>query len=107
MVEALGYIGYFSEAKMLDYPGLVAPEVVASFDQGYDHFTKIALHLRPEWMVLRPWEKDMMMQLEPFRRDYTEVKVFDARPRLAEYPLLPGRPFVEFDAAFHVFKRTG
>jgi hypothetical protein len=104
-VEPLGYLGYFSEAKMLDYPGLVSPEVVQAIDAGCDDFSKIGLHLRPEWMVLRPWERKAMLEHEDFAQDYAEVKVFDATPRLDEYTAIPGSPDIKFDAVFYVYHR--
>ncbi len=53
-LEPLGYIGFFSGAKMLDYPGLGAPEVVQAQKEGVRGFIPVGLHLKPEWMVLRP-----------------------------------------------------
>jgi hypothetical protein len=104
-LEPLGYIGYFSGGKMLDCPGLVAPEAIAAIDAGARDQAELGLALKPEWMVLRPWEKDLLSKHEEFQRTYTEVNLFDVRDRVAEYGQ-PVRDNVKFDAAFHVFRRN-
>jgi hypothetical protein len=62
-LECLGYIGYFSNLKMYDYPGLCSPEVVAvrrrSTIRGdyIDYFPEIISALGPDWVVLRSSEE--------------------------------------------------
>jgi hypothetical protein len=105
-LEPLGYIGYFSEAKMLDYPGLVSPEVVEACRTKPSDPTSIGLRLAPEWMVLRPQEAVDMAKADPkFSRQYELMKVFDATERLELYPTVPGRGYALFDAVFEVYKR--
>jgi hypothetical protein len=105
-LEPLGYIGYFSEAKMLDYPGLVAPEVVQARRERPRDFVTVGMRLRPEWMVLRPEEAERMSsETETFDDAYELMKVFDARPRLQECHDMPGNEYVLGDAVFQVYKR--
>ena len=108
-LEPLGYVGYFSQLKMLDFPGLSAPEVVAA-ERKLRSFKAATLipELKPVWLVLRRAEADRISETAPdlLTQDYSEVKVFDATPRLASYRWLPGRGYLEFDAQFIVFKRN-
>jgi hypothetical protein len=104
-VEPLGYIGYFSAARMLDYPGLVSPEVVRAAAAGPPDFVSVGLRLRPEWMVLRPDEEAGLARRDAFRREYEPVKEFDVNGRLGRYGALPGRRFLRHDAAFKVYRR--
>jgi hypothetical protein len=104
-LEPAGYIGYFSGAHVLDWPGLVSPEVVRLRKQGYDRFD-LEGQLRPEWFVLRPFEAEAMEDKDYFR-DYEEAAVFDVTDRVGEqaYPALPGRSYLLFDAKFTVYRR--
>ena len=54
-LEPLGYIGYYSQLKMLDIPGLSAPEVMAA-ERKLKSVAPADLipELRPDWLVLRP-----------------------------------------------------
>ena len=105
-LEPLGYIGYFSGARMRDWPGLVSPEIVRLRREKQCNFLTIVPELRPEWMVLRPGEADKMAQIEDFVRNYSLEATFDARPRLAEYRYIPGRGYLLNDAVFRVYRRS-
>jgi hypothetical protein len=105
-LEPLGYIGFFSGAKMLDYPGLAAPEVVQAQKQGIRGFVPVGLHLKPEWMVLRPHEAQNMSQSEEFSTNYLPVQAFDVSAELDRYPDLPGIDYLRYDAIFVICKRT-
>ena len=108
-LEPLGYIGYFSQLKMLDFPGLCAPEVVAA-EQRLKTISRAKLipELRPDWLVLRPAEAGEIQGSTPLllTETYSAVKVFDASERVASYPWLPGRAYLRYDENFTVFKRN-
>jgi hypothetical protein len=107
-LEPFGYIGYFSGLRVLDASGLVSAEIVQlRREHRYDLATldSVVTDLHPKWMVLRPHEVPAGDKGMAFHRAYERVKVFDARPRLAEYAWIPGRAFLENDAVFHVFQR--
>jgi hypothetical protein len=104
-LEPLGYIGYFSEAKMLDFPGLVAPEVVQARRERPRDFVAVGLHLMPEWMVLRPNEAARMADHEAFRDHYALEKEFDVSGRLEEYPTIFGKEYLAVDSAFKVYRK--
>jgi hypothetical protein len=106
--EPIGYIGYFSQAHMLDYPGLVTPRVVQlRREQGLSYATLIDA-LQPDWAVLRHHEIAATLAVNKyFRNNYIPVKSFDVKPRLATYRWLPGKQYLLADAAFMVFKKVG
>ncbi len=109
-VEPLGYIGFFSQLKMLDYPGLCAPEVVA-VERRLRPTTWLPLirELRPDWLVLRPDEAGCLQRESPLllMEDYSSVRVFDASQRVSSYRWLPGRGYLAKDDNFIVFRRNG
>jgi hypothetical protein len=108
-LEPIGYIGYFSDARILDWLGLVSPEVVRLRNQGLNSATMIAA-LNPEWVVLRPLDVEWMGIVKAdtgydFYSHYEPADVFDCRKELAKVAFLPGRDWLNWDAAFFVFKR--
>ena len=106
-VECLGYIGYFCEMKMYDYPGLVSPEVVQARRQSGDTYADVIRTLKPVWLVLRPWEAAIVEHddAELLENDYQVAKVFDTRANLQQYPWLPWRDTMGDDNAFIVYRR--
>jgi hypothetical protein len=108
-LEPLGYIGYFSQLKMLDTPGLCAPEVVAAEKRFKStSLSKVIPEVHPDWLVLRPTEADRLQRAVPglLTEAYSAVKEFDASERIASYRWLPGRAYLRYDEKFIVFKRN-
>lgn len=106
-LEPLGYIGYFSGLKMLDFPGLCAPEVVAARRDGHRSFAQVIAALRPNWLVLRPVEGQSVFAESPeLRKTYDIARVFDTRAAIDEIPALPGRGYLKFDSVFLVYRRA-
>jgi hypothetical protein len=108
-LEPLGYIGFFSQLKMLDTPGLCAPEVVAAEKEFRStSLSKVIPELHPDWLVLRPAEADRLRTAVPglLTEAYSAVKEFDASKRIASYKWLPGRAYLRYDEKFIVFKRN-
>jgi hypothetical protein len=106
-LEPLGYIGYYSGLKMLDYPGLASPEVVASRRAGNRPHAQIIAALRPEWLVLRPDQVQGILAERPglLQQDYHLVRLFDVAAQVNAVACLPGRGYLQFDARFLVFRR--
>jgi len=105
-LEPLGYIGYYSNRLMLDWPGLVAPEVVRLHHQGATQYSVIGM-LKPAWLVLRGGELAEAIQLPEITNHYVVVRFFDARPALAKYGYIPGSSgYFEIDTTFFVLRRT-
>jgi hypothetical protein len=104
-MEPIGYIGYYSDRFILDWPGLVTPEIVKLHHAGLDQ-GQIVGALKPEWLVLRPSEIGPVQKLPGgVWDDYVEVKPFDANARLDQYGYIPGEGFLRGDAVFYVFCR--
>jgi hypothetical protein len=105
-LESLGYIGYFSQLKMLDVPGLSAPEVSRLIRSGRRDYASLIGALRPSWVVIRPREYfGQHLNENGGLRDYVLVKQWNVRPKLDAISFLPSRGSLEFDAEYLVFKR--
>ena len=112
-LEPLGYIGYFSQRKMLDWPGLVSPEVVRarrkigriSYPWGSYLWAKVAEELKPEWIVARPTEVEQMKASARLTRDYQLVKVFNAAEKIIAAGEFYGCSITYSDAVFLIYRR--
>jgi hypothetical protein len=105
-LEPLGYIGYFSQLKIYDFPGLASAEVVAAVKAGARTYPAIISKLKPRWVVLRPHELASPVFLhEVALRDYTLVKTWSALSELGATPILPGRKWSEFEAYYFLLRR--
>lgn len=105
-LEPLGYIGYYSQLKMYDAPGLSSLEVTALAHTGIHGMEGLIDRLRPTWLVLRPVE---LSRLRAGRhnvlRDYELVRVWSTLPALDAIRFLPGRDWLEVDSVFSVYRR--
>jgi hypothetical protein len=105
-LEPLGYIGYYSNLKMFDYPGLSSKEVVAAIATGHRRLTEVIAELHPTWLVLRPFEfADPNQPANAALRNYQLVRTWNVRPQLDAVTFLPGRGWLEHDAEFRVYHR--
>ncbi len=107
-LECLGYIGYYSQLKMLDFPGLSSQEVIKARKKlGSDETAGLIRALKPDWLVLRPGEVKTIEAADPdlFVRAYQKVKIFDVSDKVASYRWLPGRGYLTKDQIFIIFKR--
>ena len=104
--ESLGYIGYFSNAHMLDYPGLVSPSVVRCRREHGDGFEKTLRILKPDWVVARFHELAKFRQLDEFDKCYQPQRIFDVSRRLEAYGEVYGKQYLAYDASFGVFRRV-
>jgi len=100
-MEPLGYIGYFSQLRAYDYPGLSSPKMVATRKKVGNGWAILIKTLLPEWVVLRPHEVQQVSQDIPglLSDIYEQAEVFDVT-RSAPESLL-------FDAYFTVYRRKG
>lgn len=108
MLEPLGYIGYYSGLKMLDYPGLASKEMVETRKRlGPARQNQVYLELKPDWLVLRPAEAQngTYVDTDGLRKFYEQVQVFDASDKINAIRWLPGRPYVQFDQIFLIYHR--
>jgi hypothetical protein len=105
-LEPIGYIGYFSQAHLLDYPGLVSPEVVAARHRYNIGFYGLIDHFHPEWLVLRPHEYSHFGDQCASAADYHIAIMFDANDELKSIGTLPGLGYLYTDSVFFVLKRN-
>jgi hypothetical protein len=110
-LEPLGFIGFHSGLKMLDYPGLGSPEVVAARRRAPDHsypscLAELVLMLRPDWVVLRPFEIAELTRRDPVTLQtlYERVRVFDVTDRIRETRFVTIRSYLEFNGIFEVYR---
>ena len=109
MLEPLGYIGYYSGLKMLDFPGLASREMVETLKRlGPYQKNRIALELKPDWLVLRPMEiqAGKFIDMESLQKFYELAQVFDASDKIGATRWLLGRPYLQYDQTFLVFHRN-
>jgi hypothetical protein len=108
-LETLGYIGFFSQLKMYDWPGLSSPEVIAARKRmkSDKSFAELIGELQPDWVVLRPIETKRVEDEAPtlLTERYQAVKVFDVSKRIQSYPFIPGRGYLRGDQTFTVFRK--
>jgi len=105
MLEPLGYIGYYSNAHILDWPGLVAPAVVRLRREKNAVLDDIVLDLKPDWIVLRPDWTFNFLRFAYFRENYAVEHVFDVSKTLDHYSYIPGKGYLDSDSIFIVVHR--
>jgi hypothetical protein len=104
-LEPIGYIGYFSGAHVLDYPGLVSPAVVQARRAGARSYLQLIATLQPEWIVFRKAEWLVAVQSAAFAADYAPVARFEADHQLLSWRDRPGGGYVLADGSFVVLHR--
>ena len=105
-LESLGYIGYFSQLKTLDVPGLSAPEVSRLMHDGHRDYATLIKTLHPSWVVIRPLEFiHNHLDENDGLRDYVLVGHSNVRPLLDRISFLPSRGELEYDAEYLIFRR--
>ncbi|MDB6126571.1 MAG: hypothetical protein JWM35_467 [Verrucomicrobia bacterium] len=112
-LECLGYIGFYSNLKMYDFPGMSSPEMVAARKKigvaSYpESWPALIQELSPDWLVLRSNEAETIRQLNPgmLKRDYSLAKTFDVRAQVDAIPFIMGRNYLANDAYFEVYHRS-
>jgi hypothetical protein len=106
-LEPLGYIGFFSGLKMLDFPGLASPEVSSAIRETKStDWGILVARLDPDWLVLRPNETQLVFGKEPrLVEKYEVAQVFDATARLKAHGWLPAPRCLDYDRTYYVFHR--
>jgi len=104
-LEPIGYIGYYSQAHILDYPGLVAPSVVKARHDLHLGYYACINYLKPDWVVARPENLPAFWQFKELRDHYKYAWSFDAGVRTDYYLSMPGSGFLEADSHLIVLRR--
>ena len=108
-MECLGYIGFYSELKTFDYPGMSSPEMVnARKTIKSENYADLINYLRPNWLILRAGESSEVAERIPelMEKHYKLVKLFDQRDAVNRAYIPYGRNYLYVDAHFLVFHRT-
>lgn len=107
--EPLGYIGYYSEAKMINFPGLCSPELVEfrkdnSLNMRNGSYAKCVEHFKPDWIIMRPDEVKHVMAIQSNKESYQKVKRFDVTAEIDKVNCY-GKPYLYCDSVFTVYKK--
>lgn len=107
LLEPLGYIGYFSQLKTFDYPGLSSSEMVAARKKVGSNWAALINFLQPTWLVLRDYQLDSLVNSDAgiVHYRYTLEKVFDVSEEVKKLNI-PGRKYLEFDQRFSLYRRV-
>jgi hypothetical protein len=84
--ESAGYIGFYGNVKLYDYPGLTSPTSVRALRTlplAKRDIADLIDVLQPDWLVLRPWELDAL------RSEFPDVAAKYAVDRVVEMPGVP------------------
>ncbi|HEY4914057.1 MAG TPA: hypothetical protein VIJ91_09080, partial [Candidatus Dormibacteraeota bacterium] len=84
--ESAGYIGFYGNVKLYDYPGLTSPTSVRALKKlppARRDLSDLIAVLQPDWIVLRPWELDSL------RAKFPDVAAQYAVDRVFEMPGVP------------------
>jgi hypothetical protein len=104
-LESLGYIGFFSQAKIDDWPGLVSPRVVQLRRERNHNVATMVGDLKPDWIVARSSDLKKMAVLPEVADNYRPVEVFDAVPALEAHRHVVGIECLLYDARFAILRR--
>lgn len=105
-LESLGYIGYFSGLKMLDFPGLSAPEVSSLVGRGHTDYASLIAALHPDWVIIRPAEYFVhKLDTNGGLADYRLIWTSNVKPEIDALTFMPGRVLPEFDSIYLILRR--
>jgi hypothetical protein len=105
--ESAGYVSYYSNADLYDFPGLTSPAVVEALGarQRLHGIYGIAQLLEPDYLVMRPDELNLFRETEPeTAAEYRILRTFSVSQ--AQSPLRRwGLDFFNVDREFTVLER--
>jgi hypothetical protein len=81
--ESAGYVGYYSNVTLYDYPGLTSPGALHALDRlgpGHNSLYELANAVRPEWLIMRP------VELGGFERAFPDTALLYELDRTFEAP---------------------
>ena len=103
--ESSGYVGYYSNAQLYDYPGLTSPlsyHTLADAPPQDRSLLYLIYRLQPDWVVLRPVERKALAERYPdIYARYTTARIFTTDPRLNNWGITEDT----IDATFYVLRR--
>jgi hypothetical protein len=112
-LEPIGYIGYFSNLRLFDFPGLVSREMVAARRKlRTNEYYALIRELDPAWLVLRPEEAAAILSASPGmlsdrgKGDYHLVRTYDQSAAIKALGNVSGLSTLRYDQTFLVFRRS-
>jgi hypothetical protein len=112
-LEPLGFIGYYSNLKMYDFPGLSSEEVIsARWKLRTDEYHALIRELKPVWLVLRPPDVAHIKSVAPGllsergKGEYILRRTYDQSAEIAALGPIHGRSLLTFDQTFMVYHRA-
>jgi hypothetical protein len=111
-MECLGYIGFYSQLKTYDFPGMSSKEVVAIMAElrkkNAISYAPLIERLKPSFLILRPWEYQKIMKENRrlLEEQYKSITIFDVRGNVPDKWYLRGKHNLLYDAVFLVMKRV-
>jgi hypothetical protein len=112
-LEPIGYIGYFSNLRLFDFPGLVSREMVAARRKlRTNDYDALIRELNPVWLVLRPAEVTDILASSPGMLTvhdagtYRLVRTYDQSAAIRALGDLCGVSTLRYDQTFLVFRRS-
>jgi hypothetical protein len=106
--ESAGYVGYYSDVLLYDYPGLTSPKSRATLSQLAEadrNLLRLAAELDPDWLVLRDEEWGSFQALYPDDAQFYEVD--GTWQSEVGSPVRRWELFVtNLDTVFHVLRRN-
>jgi hypothetical protein len=107
--ESAGYVSWYSNGTLYDFPGLTSPTVVDALEDPAPHaigIYGIAQLLHPDWLILRPNELESMKQSDPETASmYRPVRTFTA-PASTDELSHWGLDLYNIDREFVVLRRV-
>jgi hypothetical protein len=104
--ESAGYVGWYGNFDLYDYPGLTSETSAAALRKalpGEASISYLVNATQPDWIVLRPFELAQLEALYPKQAaNYSVVKSFTTDAQLRYGPV----SFVSLDKSFLVLRRS-
>jgi hypothetical protein len=108
-VECAGYIGFYSGLKLYDFPGMTSPEMVhARKVLQTNDYLRLVKYLKPDWLVLRPFEFKSMRNSDStyIRQNYVPKMDFDVDPQIDAIAYKPYEVYFRIDSRFLVLRKA-
>jgi hypothetical protein len=108
-LECLGYIGYFSNRQMYDFPGLVRPQIAQTVRTHNFSLVHAAAHFSSDYLILRPHELRWLAADNPkFLERYSIVHTVDQWRQINRHAShVAGFAYLELDSTFIILQRNG
>lgn len=105
-MEPLGYIGYFSELKTYDWPGLSSREVPLACRLVGSSWANIIRYLEPTWLVMRAQGEGDLPHIAPAMAalSYDKVRDFSRQSEVDQLEVY-GKRLLQFDSHFVLYHR--